>query len=285
MAMGFASQLALDTASPVAHGYEFESCSITLSGSIVDSSGIRGTRSRFSERTRAGNQQVGGTIELYPSAEDLANLLPLVLGGTASSGTYPLGEALTPFTVVHDKVAKVLTYAGCVVNRATFSGSEGQAVKLSLDVIGKTETIGAAGTFPSVSFNADPPYMFTDSLLTMQAAARSVKQWTLTIDNMVEALFYNSQTATLLLAKDRAVTLDCTNPFTASDTDLYNQALAGAAATLALANGDKTLTFSFATLQVPPQGPTVGGRQEIPLELSAVARKVGSAAELVVTIA
>jgi hypothetical protein len=118
----------------------------------------------------------------------------------------------------------------------------------------------------------------------MLSTARSVKSWTLVVDNLLEASFYNSTTATRIMAKDRAVTFDCTNPFTSAEADLYGQALAGAAASLALAGGGQTLAFAFGTLQVPSKGPVIQGRQEIPLMLSGVARQAGDTPELTVTL-
>lgn len=76
----------------------------------------------------------------------------------------------------------------------------------------------------------------------------------------------------------------------AANTDLYAQALAGAAGTLQLTNalggtpptGYRT-TFNFATLQVPDRSPNVPGRNEFYLNLEMAARRVGSTAELSVT--
>ena len=284
MSQGFQSSLGIDTANPVTRGFDFDSCMITADQTHLDSSGIRGSRSRHSERTRLGPLKVAGSIDLYPSAADLALLLPWILGGTADGTTYPLAEELSSRYVTVDKVVQVATYAGVYVDKATFSASEGQAMKLSLDLLGQTETVGTAGSFPSVTYDNAQPYLCSDSVLTMLSATRQVKTWTLTIDNMLAASFNNSITATSIVPTDRSVTFDCTNPFTSDDADLYNQALAGAAATLVLTDGDATLSFDFATLQVPRKGPTIGGRQEIPLVLSGVVRMVGTAPELSVSL-
>ena len=75
----------------------------------------------------------------------------------------------------------------------------------------------------------------------------------------------------------------CTTPFTSDEVDLYNQALAGAAASLVFTNGGYSTTFSFAALQFPDRSPVVPGKTEIPLELHGTARKSGSTSELVVT--
>jgi hypothetical protein len=284
MSQGFQSQLGIDTVSPVTRGYEFESCQITKSGTIIDSSGIRGGRSHHSERTREGNDNIEGVIELYPSPADLSYLLPLVLGGTPSGTTYPLADSLSTFYVTVDKVAQVYTYAGCKVNKATFSGAQGQPMKLALEIVGQTETSGAAGSFPTVTLDNSAPLIFSDSTLTLLDTARQVTQWTVTIDNSLEVRFANSTSATSITAKDRQVSLQCQNPFTSAEIDLYGQALAGGSAALVLAGAGSSLAFNFATLQFPDHGPVVPGREEIMLSLSGIARMVGSTAELSVVL-
>jgi hypothetical protein len=123
-------------------------------------------------------------------------------------------------------------------------------------------------------------------VLTLQSNARLVKDWTLSIDNAVETTFYNSLSASTITRKDRMITFECSNPYTSAEVDLYNQALAGAAASLVLAQAgtDYSLTFAFATLQFPDHSPVVNGRQEIPLTLSGVARMVDSTKELITTL-
>jgi hypothetical protein len=285
MSQGFQSQLGIDTVSPVTRGYEFESCQITKAGTIIDSSGIRGSRSHHSERTREGNYTIEGLIELYPSPADLSYLLPLVLGGTPEGTAYPLADSLPAFYVTVDKVAQVFIYAGCKVNKATFSGSQGQPMKLALEITGQTETAGAAGSFPAVTLDNAAPLIFSDTTLTLLGAARQVKQWAVTIDNSLEVRFANSTSATAITAKDRQVSLQCQNPFTSAEVDLYGQTLGGASASLVLANAGSSLAFNFVTLQFPARGPMVPGREEITLTLSGIARKVGTTDELSVVLA
>ncbi len=286
MSQGYQSSLGIDSANPVTKGFEFTACSLGKRGSIIDASGLRGSASHRSERTRTGNYTVQGTIEMQPSPEELALLLPWVFGTAASGNVYALADAVVSRYVTVDKVAKVFTYAGCYVNKATFKSSEGQAMSLSLDVVGQTETVGNAGSFPSVTFQNTPPFIHSEAVLTLQSSSRLVKEWTLTIDNSLETMFYNSVSASRITRKDRIITFDCTNPFTSAEVDLYNQALSGAAASLVLAQAgtNYSLSFAFATLQFPGQSPVINGRQEIPLHLSGVARMVGSTKELIATL-
>ena len=48
-----------------------------------------------------------------------------VLGGARSSSVLSAGRYLAKFSLCIDRVAKVFTYAGCKVNKATFQGSKG----------------------------------------------------------------------------------------------------------------------------------------------------------------
>lgn len=284
MSQGYQTSLGIDSANPVTKGFEFDNCTLGKTGEIIDSSGMRGTRSHFAARTREGNQTIQGTIELTPSPEELALLLPWILGANASGTTYALADTLPSRFVTVDKGAKVKTYAGCVVNKATFSGSSGMPIKLSLDVVGKTETVANAGTFPAVTYQNTAPFMFAGSTLTLLSTARNVRDFTLVVDNMLEVQFYNSATASSITPKDRQVSFSCNVPYTSSETDLYDQALAGSAATYALTYSNYSMTFSFATLQFPSISPPVPSRQELVLSLNGVARKVGSTNELIVTL-
>lgn len=275
----------------VTEPFVFVSESINKRGVIVERSGLRGTRSRAADDTREGPYSVGGLLVLEPTPEDLAIWLPRILGGTPSGDTYALAETLPSFTLAIDRVAKVFTYAGCKVNRAVISGTQGGLLRLALDLVTQSESVGAADSFPSLSPSVTQPYIFSDLALTLAATTREVRQFTLTIDNaLVTDRFMNSLTIVSAPEGDRSIMLNTTHAWAPANTDLYAQALAGAAGTLQLTNalggapptGYQT-TFSFATLQTPDRSPSVAGRQELLLNLEMLARKVGSTAELEVT--
>ncbi len=171
---------------PVDQPFVFVSESIAKRGVIVEREGLRGTRGHVADDTRLGPYTVSGELVLEPTPEDLAIWLPRILGGTPTGSnpvTYPLAETLPSFTLAVDRVAKVFTYSGCKVNRAVFHGSQGGLLRLSLDLVAKSESVGAAGTFPSLTPGVTQPYIFSDLALTLAAAAREVKQFQLSIDN------------------------------------------------------------------------------------------------------
>ena len=282
--MGHHAKLATSASGPVNQPFVFASENIRKRGTIVARQGIRGTRSQTADDTRVGTYSVSGTLVLEPTPEDLAIWFPRILGAAPSGTLYALAETLPEFVLAVDRGPKVFTYAGCKVSRATLRGSEGSLLRLTLDVVGKTESVGAAGTFPALTLANTQPYIFSDLTLTLQAATREVKDFELVIDNaLVTDRFMNSVTLTDIPEGDRVIALATTHAWATTNADLYDQALAGAAGTLLLTNGGYSTSFGFATLQCPAESPTAAGRQEVPLVLAMTARKAGATAELAVT--
>lgn len=282
---GFQSSLGIDTANPITLGFDFESETFGMEEEIVDTSGLRGSRSHRSERTRQGLQRVGGGLELFPSREDLQLLLPWFLGTDVSGTTYALADTVQSRYITIDRKQAVYTYDGCCVNRVTFSGSEGQPIKVSIDCIGKTETSASAGSFPSATYQNKAPFMFMDSVLTIGGTGYPVKNWSVTLNNFLDVKFYNSVTATAIDPRDREVSFNSALPFNSATLALYNALSAGAASSLVLTNAaGKILTFSFAALQVPAKSPEVPGRSEILLPINGISRMLSTTKELIITL-
>lgn len=284
MSQGAFAQLGIHANNPTEAGFEFITESLKKQGSIRDPNGIRGRRGHQSERTRTGSYTVSGSIEMYPSPEELAALLPWIMGAAAVSTTFALAETVPARYVQIDRVAKVFTYAGVYVNKATFSASEGTQLKLSLDLIGQTETVGNAGSFPSLTLGTTPPFNFEDLVFTCQSSARSTKDMVIVVDNALNVANNNSLTASRITAGDRMVTASIATPYTSSETALYGQALAGAAATVVYSFNNYSISFNFATLQFPDESPNVAGKSEIPLRMNGVARRVTTTQELEIVL-
>lgn len=258
--------------------------SLGKQGSILDTSGIRGTREHTSARTRTGTYAVGGSLAIAPSPLDMDDWLPRVMGGAKGAGAtnrIDLTEVLFPFSVLIDRVTKVFEYQDCYISRMVLGGTAGSPISLQVEMVGKLEDSTVA--WPSgVSYTQTPqdqPFVFTDVTLILQGQARPIENFAMTIDNGILAQWRNSITATCIEAQDLAVTLSCQNPFTTSEyNDLYDQVLAGAPGSLIIQQADAgnaySCQFDFGTLQVPSQSPTIPGKTEIPLNLNMVARKV-----------
>lgn len=269
---GALAKLALDSVLPFDTSsipFEFTSENLRMVQTHLQTGGIRGSRQRRSHRVRIGTEQITGSIAMQPSKTELDWLLPYILYGSTSLGVTSLAEAVAEFQVMVDRVAKVFTYAGCRVGRATFAGSMGQPLTLSLDIEGETESIGNAGTFPAITIDTGTMAIFSDLTLTLQSSARTVKSFQLVIDHMLDAGRYlNSVTRSEIPAQDLQVTLSCVVPYTPDNTDLLDQAVAGAAGTLAWTFDSSTYTWAFGNLKAPSESPGVAGKSEIDLTLN-----------------
>ncbi len=281
----YASQIGVDTIAAVAFRYDFQSSSVSADEDFLDTNGLRGTRERAIERVRAGNRRIGGTVVLEPTALELSRLLPWILGGTPTGSatatlTFPLADVIPTRWVVVDKVAKVATYDSVVVNRATISGSQGEPLRISLDLIGGDESIGNAGSFPSLSLDiTTQPFIFTDLALSINGATTKTKNIEITIDNHVDpGRFFQSQTVTGLIAMDRTVMCNLTLPYGDSFA-LYNLGAGGTSCTATFTNGGSVLRFVAGKAAFPRKPIPIPGREEIlmPFAGEFFATGVGSA--------
>lgn len=265
------------TATPI----EILSESLKKTNTIQNTQGMYGTRSQHAEKSRLGQGAVAGTIEFVMSPAALVFLLPKILGANASGTTFALADTMQTFAMQIDRGTKVFNYTGLMVNKATFKSSSGQFVNVSLDLIGVDEAIVAAGGGQSLTTPVDAPYQFEDGVMTIASTGYTMFDFELTIDNKLTSRFGNSLTATRISPSDlREVSLTTTTPFGSGEYALYNLASAGVAVSLALTNGGLSTTFTLPAVQFPAESPTAGGKGEIPLKLSGIARMTSTTAEL-----
>jgi len=276
MSQGFQSQLGIDTQSTVRYGFEFDNCSMQKAGTIVDTTGLRGTRQHMDTRTRDGINTYRGTLSMQPSPEELTYLLPWILGANASGNNYATSETLQSRYLTIDKVTKVYTYSGVYVDTARFSCSSGSPMRLALDLVASGETVANAGNFPEVTYQNTASLMIFGTVLSILSSNRNIEDFELSISNALEVKYRQNQDPSQIMPTDRNVTLRLTSPFTSAEIDMVSNAGASntdAGASLQLNYGAKVLTFTFGALQFPPRDPTVNGRTEILLPVEAIARR------------
>jgi len=282
----FASKLGIDSSNPVTAQFDFLSCSLGITEDITRADGMSGTRSRHGERTRPSLQRVAGTLEMEPSAVELALLLPWILGANASGTTFALAETLQTRYVTIDRVAKVHTYDGVGVDTATFSCAQGEPLKVNLGLVGISETEGNAGTFPSLAIDlTTQPFILSDLVLVVGGTTVQCKNFDVTINNMIDKdRFFNSNTLAGILALDRRTTFKTMIPYDTAYTTVYRSGETGAAVTATLTNGNTSLVFTMANLIFPARTPQVPNRKEVMLEIEGEAFMTGTTKELVLTL-
>lgn len=290
MGQGSQSQFCVDDATPFdASSIPFEFIPpFGLKGSrdIVNTSGVRGTRSAHSLRSRLAGKTVAGDIVLPVSALMLDWWFPKILGANASGTSFAVAETIPEFVAMIDAASKVFSYTGCKVSKAVFRGSaQSPLITCTLSIIGKDYSIGNSGTFPALAMPVDLPYLFNELVLTVDGTSRECEDFELTIDNVGEARRGNDFAATAVKIKDRIVTLAFTNPFESTDVDLLSVAIGGMAASLVWtpSGGDCSTTITLPCLQIPVDLPTIQGKDQITNRITAVARRTDAAAEISVT--
>lgn len=289
---GALSQFGLDTVNPITAAYEFNSYDLGARPEFLETDGIRGILDHISENVVAGLIRVNGAISLMPTPTLLSTiLLKSILGGTPTGTgptTYPLGNTLQDNYVSIDRIGKVMTYAGVKVNKARFHSAQGRQLICDLELVGKTETVGASGSFPAgLVPPLEAPFMHFNGTFTLNSVARQVHEVSIEIDNHLSVdRFVNSQTVTDLVIQDRTIAVNITVPYNSDNTDLYSAAVTAAAgATLVWVNGSSTLTFTIGALQQAGMpSPPIQGKTELLLTIPYFARTLSTTPALSVSM-
>lgn len=289
--IGTLGLIAFDTALP------FDSSSIPIeiilpeslieTAEILETNGMTGTTDHNKERTRAGLKRVAGSIKIACSRVVLDTLLPYITGSAESSDVFALADSLPEFYLMIDRGAKVYTYAGCRIAKATFNGAKGDILFLDLEIEAEIETIGNTGTFTALTNPTEKPYLMSDGVLTLQGSSRVFEKFSLTIENRLNTeLFGNNLSRYDIPLIDRVITLQTDCPWDTDNTDLVKQALDGAAGTLVFTNAEVTsdiLTFAMAAIQYANVTPSMGGKDVTNLPLTGMVRSSGSTKSLIIT--
>ena len=285
--VGTLSKFGLDTASPVAHAYEYKSFGLGKHNTVLSTDGIRGTRSHPVERTRAGVYTISGSIVTEPGPTDLDAFLPLILGGSPTGSptiTYPVAETVGAFNVTLDRVAAGHTDGGCKVDTARFSAQQGSILELAMEIEGLTETIGAVSGFSALVPSLQSPFVLMDAALTYNSTSYQFRGFSVAVHNSLKKdRFMNNSGRTDLPALDRIVEVELSLPYTSDTTGLYDNNVTSGAVVITFTNGSNVFTITLPAVQFPTEPPDTPGRDEILLPLRGIARKTGTTSEITCT--
>jgi len=220
------------------------------------------------------------------------------------SGTWTLDDTLPYFGMLINPDAGVTTsitpfeFENCMISDWQIQGraprfnedSEPEMILLTISIIGSTVNTGTAwpGTPPTLPYAAvDAPYIMSDaetsgaSTVTLNGAVRWIQAFIFKVDMGTYVKYVNTLTAHSLRATKRDITAAFQLPLNSDNDDLYGQAVAGAAASIKLTNGDFSSTFNFGRFQVPNNTPVVRGKTEVPLNIQGIVAGTGATPDLV----
>lgn len=257
--------------------------------SVLDSEGLLGHRGRREDRTRFGITEIRKTLDFDVSPNMLDFFLRYILGASEATDTFATADSLTGFDMVQDPFgsgSEAAKFSELYVNRARFTFGAGRMVEMSLECIGKTITLNQSFTAEALGATStvDAPYVFYDSVFTMQGGAVEVEEGELIIDNFLDVKFRNSRTATSIRATDRVVTLVTNVPMSTSNWNTYFGDQGAASGTVAFNNGTVATTFTLQKLRIVDAYPSVNGKGEVPLVVTSIARYDGTTPDISVTV-
>jgi hypothetical protein len=264
--------------------YKFRNWQWTRGDSISEDDGISGTRSHHSERKVQNVRAPAFSFEFCPNSVELDTWLPYILGGSESTDSFPLAETLPDFDANYDMGGTRRFYLGnCKVDRAVFSGRQGEPLRLQLFCEALTITDDATA-FPSLTINTVPHYIYSEGALVVNSQSLRHREWSMEVNNaLVKDRWLNSQTRISLPEGDRIITWTFNGPY-GDNTALYNLTQTGVACTATFTKGNRSLLFSSSKVSFPVEVPSPeSDRGEIMLPLVGMAAKDGSTLELVTT--
>lgn len=269
MSQGALGRMLVDTATPFDSAsiwLEFISENITENQEILNSAGIRGTRSHASERSRTGPTRISGTIVFEMTKAALDILLPSALGAAESTNVFDVAETLGELQFLIDKRNAIYLIANAQIGVMRIVAEQSQIVRVECDI--EAESITGAQSWPGTppALDTGKPYMFSDlGDVTLVGSARKPASMTITVDNQLDAdTFLNSLTRTdTIFATDRIVTAEFSMLASTANADLRSAAIGGAAVSIVLTNAEEASgVVTIALGRWKPQNaiPTVDGK-------------------------
>lgn len=264
-----------------------ESESLRKNETQIDLSGLKGSRRRTVEEIAEGPYNVSGSIILKPSAGALDLLLPWILGADESTDVFDVAETLQSFSVLIDRVATISTrgtfkYEGLKVNRAILRGSQGQPIRLELQVVGIEEEADS-DAFPSLSVGTGlgwTPFVFNESTFQYGVTVMKYRSFEITIDNAIEQRAENSITVEDNCEQDRIITARFDCPWQTSHGPEYDIAEKAGVFSMVKTGDAVSSIWQFGRCVQIAQAPTVGGKGRIPWNLNLDIRATGATPDI-----
>ncbi len=244
------------------------------------------------ELVSAGIQFFGFQVLLYPTVAQLDTILPLIGFAESPTDTFTLTDDYSglSFSTIVDRVAKVHTYTGCIIDKAIFRGQKGtKPVSLELHILALGMSEGNAGSFSATTPTLTAPYAFNTGTLNLGGSGEAFDRFALAIDNHAVVQHNNSETPTSIQPSWRSINLGCSAPYTSDEIAILTTHIGatradGVAASVVLARGNFSTTFTCANAKWEATPPTVMGKgHEIRLDQMYSIHKSGSTAALIIT--
>lgn len=293
--LGIATETTFNNAVTVSTFYEFTNESINYNKNISVGLGLRaGGQVARSSRRVVTTSDATGDINLDLPTKGLGLLLSHAMGGTIqTSGTYVLGDVYgKSFTAQvgvpqYGGTVTPKTIAGCKISSWEISAAQSAIATGRFTVDGASFTTGTSLATASFPANNSVFHFAQGSITVDGTAVANIKDFTLTVDNVLKTDRYNLGSAGIkseqVINGFRAVSGAITAEFT--DTTLLTKFLADTSAALVLSfagTGSSVLSITLPAVKFDGEAPQVGGPETIDINFSFQAYDNGTDAPLTI---
>jgi hypothetical protein len=273
----FTSKLWIGSADPITsgNGYQFDFGRFGLGrrGTLSNYPGMRGTRSRFGNRTRVTAYSVSGPVE-FPeiTVAELAAILKYCLGGAPSGTSYPLADALPSCAVGFLKGGlRYYIFGGCIVDWWELNAGPGTPLGLTVNFMGTSRSVGAANTAPTgtTQDSVTQPLVFSDAAgaITIAGDVQNDLRFRLRVQNGGTERRANALYPTAVYPTDRDAVIELSTGY-GDKPDLPELDPNGVAVTAVFTNGLTSFSVVLPCCQFPGDDSEVdAGRDEITFPL------------------
>lgn len=213
-ALGWGEETTWGTAATISKFIEIVSESLTYEQRNLYSNTIRNTRSRAKALYIPGARLVRGDVQFEFLQKGLGQWIKAAMGSVVTSTpgggvntrlhTFSLEDVLPAgLTIEVEKTPKWHKYTGGKVSAMTWEAEVEQILRMSTSVIGKDEAVAGSGASPSFP-SANEPLVFTQGVFTVDATAKKVRSFRVTIDNRIRDDDFRLGQTTLESADARA---------------------------------------------------------------------------------
>ena len=264
---------------------------VTLAKQVqsLDMAGLRGSVQHHSNQYAEGTYEVTGQITKYLTMFDWNIWAPRVLADSGGSTPFTPAGTLPAFDLLANRVSSDGTgtkfdFQDCVVAKATFAAKAREPIMATYDIQGLSRGALVTTSPSAVSRGTGTEYrplLFQNSTLTYDGNSVPMNDFSLVIDNVIEADWQNSQTATSLCMTDQRITLTCTLPWTAAVAADHFETN-GAAGVLTWTGTNISAAWTFADMRkVNETDPVTNARGKMTYTMTLEAYQSGDVGSLV----
>ncbi len=221
-----------------------------------------------------------GQLSFIARAHEMAFFGEMIMGTALVADYFDYNDLTPSFSIWLDRIAKVYTFDGLWVDKATFTASAGDPVlKCVLDILAQGETEGVAGTFPAdigTPYDyVDRPFIMDNLTITADAVTREIQDFSILIDRTREQdHFMNSLTRTSAVPLGFSVTGEFNFDYNATNVDLRADLMAATQIVInaTFSDGTDTLAFEMANCVLTDGDPVFDGvdARKMPITFSAL---------------